>query len=114
MKKLLLLSTLIFLMFTGCKKEEESRIAQTWIVGKWLLVAANTSPVSNNVELNFDSEPNGTYVDINGNTWPFIYSLTTMYFTDVQGNKLTMKKISDEEITIAPSTSTVLTHYKKQ
>lgn len=111
MKKLIMLLCLPLFMMVGCKKEESSRIGQSWITGKWLLVNKTGSSFSNNVELNFDEEPDGTYVDINGNTWKFTYSLTTMIFRDVQNNSWKINKISENEISFGATTAT---RYKKQ
>lgn len=111
MKKIIILLLLPLFLIVGCKKEDSNRVAQTWVTGKWLLVNKTGSPFSNNVELNFGTEPDGTYVDINGNTWKFTYSLTTMIFRDVTNNGWKINKISDTELSIG---ATAATRYKKQ
>jgi hypothetical protein len=115
LKKIFLLALLV-ISFTSCSKKEDPKPqpVKTWIMGKWVRQAKTASSFSSNLELNFDSEPNGTYVSESGSSWKFTYSLKTMIYTGDTGNQWQINKISDTQISIGTPNVTVLTYYNKQ
>lgn len=111
---LFILALSIALISCSKKQDPKPEPVITWISGKWVRVEATGSAFSHYIQLNFDTETTGSYLDDSNTSNRFAYSLSTMVYTDGSANKWQINKISDTELSIGTPGLTILTYYKKQ
>lgn len=112
----ILFIAVLAITFTSCSKKETPKPEPviTWISGKWVRVEETQSAFSHYIQLNFETETAGHYVDDSNASNSFTYSLSTMIYKDGSGNEWKINKISDTKISIGTPNVTVLTYYNKQ